>query len=83
MKLASLSAAIHVLPPGATQPVPVVAVFGATEPGDERFVRVEAIAAVPVRGGLLRFGQPVKLVLSASHVVAMQAAEVPAEQAAK
>lgn len=83
MKLASLSSAVHILPPGATQPVAVVAVFGDTEPGDERFVRVEAVAAVPVRGGVVRFSQPVKVVLSAPAVAAMQAAEVPAEQAAK
>jgi hypothetical protein len=83
VKLLSLSAAIHMLPPGASQPVAVIAIWGTTEPGDERFVRVEAVAAVPVRGGLLRFSQPLKVVLAAHVVAAIQAAELPAEPAAK
>ncbi len=83
MKLISLSSAVHVLPPGSSLPVAVIAVFGDTEPGDPAFVRVEAVAAVPVRGGLVRFAGSVKVVASASAVAAVQAAEVPPEPAAK
>lgn len=83
MKLASLSSAVHVMPPGATQPVAVIALFGDTEPGDPAFVRVESVAAVPVRGGVVRFSQSVKLVLAAHAVAAIQAADVPAEQPTK
>jgi hypothetical protein len=83
MKLVSLSAAVHLLTPRATQPVAVIAIFGTTEPGDERFVRVEAVAAVPVRGGMIRFSEPMKVVLAAATVAAMQVAELPADQATK
>lgn len=83
MKLISLSAAIHVLPPGALQPVAVIAIRGATEPGDPAFVRVEAVAAVPVRGGMVRFGEPLKVVLTDAAVAAMQVAELPSELAGK
>jgi hypothetical protein len=71
------------MPPGASQPVAVIALFGDTEPGDPAFVRVEAVAAVPGRGGLLRFAEPVKLVLADHAVAAMQEAELPEEKPAK
>ena len=83
MKLISLASAAHLIPPNGSQPVAVIALFGDTEPGDERFVRVEAVAAVPVRGGLVRFGQPLKVVLAAATVAAVQIADVPADQATK
>jgi hypothetical protein len=83
VKLLSLASAVHLMPPNGSSPGSVIALFGDTEPGDERFVRVEAVAAVPVRGGVVRFSQPLKVVLAAQAVPAVQIADVPADQAAK